>query len=168
MSAIQSLAYQYDARLIRLARRYGITLLRISVGIVFVWFGALKLVPGLSPAEPLIRATLPFLPMNLFLPILAIWEMAIGVGFIIGRWPRVTIALMLLQMGGAMSPIFLAPEMIFQQFPFVWTLEGQYVFKDIILIAAGIVISAATVQRTTKSTQEMKRLTSELSLISRN
>jgi uncharacterized membrane protein YkgB len=154
--------------LIRLARCYGITLLRVSIGVVFVWFGALKLVPGLSPAEPLIRATLPFLPMNVFLPFLAIWEMAIGIGFIIGRWPRVTMALMLLQMGGAMSPLFLRPDVIFHMFPFVWTLEGQYVFKDIILIAAGIVISAATVERLPGSGEDKRRLTSELSLISSN
>jgi uncharacterized membrane protein YkgB len=170
MTAIRlpSWAYQYDAMLIRLARRYGITLLRVSVGVVFVWFGALKLVPGLSPAEPLIRATLPFLPMGLFLPFLAIWEMTIGIGFIIGRWPRITMALMLLQMGGAMSPLFLRPDVIFNVFPFVWTLEGQYVFKDIILIAAGIVISAATVVRQPGSGEDKRLLTSELSLVSNN
>ena len=54
---------------------------------------------------------------------------------------------MLMQMGGAMSPIVLAPHLIWAQFPAVYTLEGQYVFKDIILIAAALVISAATSHR---------------------
>lgn len=122
--------------------KHSLLLLRVSIGIVFVWFGALKLVPGLSPAEPLIRAAITFLPMNLFLPFLAIWEIAIGLGFITGKFQRLTIILLLLQMGGAMSPLLLAPDRIWVQFPFQWTLEGQYVFKDIILISAGLVIAA--------------------------
>lgn len=122
--------------------KHSLLLLRVSIGIVFAWFGALKLVPGLSPAEPLIRAAITFLPMNLFLPFLAIWEIAIGLGFITGKFQRLTIILLLLQMGGAMSPLLLAPDRIWVQFPFQWTLEGQYVFKDIILISAGLVIAA--------------------------
>ena len=123
--------------------RHSLTLLRISVGIVFVWFGALKLVPGLSPAEPLIRASITFLPMDLFLPFLAILEMTIGVGFILGgKFKRITVLLLLGQMAGAMSPIILRPDLIFTQFPFALTLEGQYIIKDIILISAGLVVGA--------------------------
>ncbi|MBC7810725.1 MAG: hypothetical protein H7175_06235 [Burkholderiales bacterium] len=123
--------------------RHSLTLLRISVGIVFVWFGALKLVPGLSPAEPLIRASITFLPMDLFLPVLAILEMTIGVGFILGgKFKRITIILLLGQMAGAMSPIVLRPDLIFTHFPYALTLEGQYIIKDIILISAGLVVGA--------------------------
>ena len=134
---------QLNALANRLLARYSLTLLRLSVGIVFVWFGALKLVPGLSPAEPLIRGSITFLPMDLFLPFLAVWEMAIGFGFISGKFQRLTVGLLLLQMGGAMSPLLLRPDLIWASFPLVWTLEGQYVFKDIILISAGLVIAAA-------------------------
>ena len=78
-------------------------LLRISVGIVFFWFGALKLFPGASPATDLIRDSITFLPSDLFIPFLGVWEMVIGLGFITGRNLRITILLMLLQMGGAAS-----------------------------------------------------------------
>lgn len=132
-----------DKKITRLLARHSLTLLRISIGIIFVWFGALKLVPGLSPAEPLIRAAITFLPMDLFLPFLAVLEMAIGVGFIVGgKALRPTVFLMLGQMAGAMSPIILRPDLIWSQFPYGFTLEGQYVVKDIILISAALVIAA--------------------------
>src|SRR5262245_25699055 len=101
--------------------QHGITLLRISMGIVFFWFGALKLFPGLSPAENLIRASITFLPMNLFLPFLAVWEMAIGLGFITGKFMRLTILLLFLQMPGTISPMVLRPDLVWSNFPFVLT-----------------------------------------------
>jgi uncharacterized membrane protein YkgB len=135
---------QLDRTATRLMARYGLRLLSISMGLVFVWFGALKLV-GMSPAEPLIRDTLDFLPgtlVSLLILLLAIWEVAIGIGFLSGKAKRVVLIMLLLQMAGAMSPLILAPERLWETFPLVWTLEGQYVFKDIILISAGLVIGA--------------------------
>lgn len=134
-----------DKRVTRLLARHSLLLLRISIGIVFVWFGALKLTPGMSPAEPLIRAAYDFLPdvlMGPFLLMIAVLEIVIGVGFITGKFQRLTVILLLGQMAGAMSPILLAPDRMWQSFPFIFTLEGQYVVKDIILISAGLVIGA--------------------------
>jgi uncharacterized membrane protein YkgB len=133
---------QIDSQITQWMARNGVVFLRISVGIVFLWFGALKLIPGASPAETLIRDTLPFLPMNLFIPFLAVWEIVIGLGFITGKFMRLTILLMFLQMGGAVSPIFLNPAAVFVTFPFVLTLEGQYIIKNIVLMSAAIVIGA--------------------------
>ena len=59
---------------------YSLPILRFGLGVIFVWFGALKLFPGLSPAEDLVRNTITFIDGELFLPILAIWKMAIGFG----------------------------------------------------------------------------------------
>jgi uncharacterized membrane protein YphA (DoxX/SURF4 family) len=135
---------QLDCAATRWMARYGLRLLSISMGLVFVWFGALKLA-GMSPAEPLIRDTLNFLPSTLVSPLillLAIWEVAIGIGFLSGKAKRAVLIMLLLQMAGAMSPLILAPERLWEIFPLVWTLEGQYVFKDIILISAGLVIGA--------------------------
>jgi len=133
---------QLDAVVARLLARYALIALRVSMGLVFVWFGALKFVPGLSPAEPLIRATITFLPMDLFLPLLAALEVLIGVLFLSGRFTRLTTILLLGQMAGAMSPVLLAPDRMWNIFPYAWTLEGQYVFKDIILISVGLVLAA--------------------------
>lgn len=131
-----------DTIIVKWMARHGLTLLRISVGIVFLWFGALKLIPGASPAESLIRQSLLFLPMELFLPVLAIWEMIIGLGFITGKFMRLTILLMFFQMIGAASPIVLNPAAVFVKFPFVLTLEGQYIIKNAVLVSAAFVIGA--------------------------
>src|SRR5215207_6044951 len=85
---------QADRAITHWMARNGVRLLRISMGIVFFWFGALKLVPGLSPAENLIRESITFFPMSLFLPLLAVWEMVIGLGFLTGRFMRLTILLL--------------------------------------------------------------------------
>lgn len=120
----------------------GIVLLRISIGVVFFWFGALKLFPGASPAAGLIREAITFLPSDIFIPFLGVWEMVIGLGFITGLFLRVTILLMFLQMIGAVSPLVLAPEAVWDSFPFVLTMEGQYIIKNIVLISAALVVGA--------------------------
>ncbi|MCA9987982.1 MAG: DoxX family membrane protein [Anaerolineales bacterium] len=122
--------------------RNGVWFLRVAIGLVYIWFGALKLFPGASPAEGLIRDTITFLPANLFIPFLAIWEIVIGLGFLTGRYMRLTILLMMLQIGGAVSPLVLNPGAVFVSFPFVLTLEGQYIIKNVVLIAAAIVVGA--------------------------
>ncbi len=122
--------------------RHAITLLRIGLGVVFFWFGALKLVPGLSPAEDLVLATVPFIPGRIFMPLLGMWEMAIGLGFLTGRALRLTILLLFLQMPGTLSPIVLLPERVFTTFPLGLTLEGQYIVKNMVLIAGAIVVGA--------------------------
>ncbi len=119
-----------------------ITLLSISLGLVFVWFGALKFFPGVSAAETLIRRSLAFLPVDLFIPFLGLWEVVIGLGFLTGRFMRLTILLLMLQMAGTMSPLVLRPDLAFSQFPFVPSLEGQYIIKNVVLISAGLVVGA--------------------------
>lgn len=131
-----------DKRVTRWMARNGLTLLRISMGVVFFWFGALKLFPALSPAETLIRETITFIPMAWFLPVLAVWEMLIGVGFITGKFMRVSILLLFLQMPGTLSPVLLRPDLVFTAFPFGLTLEGQYIVKNLVLISAALVIGA--------------------------
>lgn len=133
---------QLDQQITQWMAAHGIMLLRISLGVVFFWFGALKLVPDLSPAEGLIRATLTFVPMGIFLPVLAVWEMAIGLGFITGRMMRLTILLLFLQMPGTLSPLVLRPDLVWNQFPLGLTLEGQYIVKNLVLISAALVIGA--------------------------
>jgi len=102
-----------DRRITAWMADYGVLLLRIALGIVFFWFGALKLVPGLSPAEDLV-----------------------------GRWMRVTLLLLFVQMAGTITPLFLFPAETWIHFPLVPTLEGQYIIKNIVLVSAAIVIGA--------------------------
>jgi uncharacterized membrane protein YkgB len=131
-----------DARIAGWMADNAIVILRVAIGLVFFWFGALKLVPGLSPAEGLVRATTPFLPGDLFVPVLGIWEMAIGLGFLTGRALRLTILLLFLQMPGTFLPILLLPDVVFTAFPFGLTIEGQYIVKNVVLIASALVVGA--------------------------
>lgn len=120
--------------------RYGMVIMRVGLGIIFFWFGALKLVPGLSPAEDLVRNTIYFIDPDIFLPILAVWEMAIGIGLIFGLFMRLTLLLLFLQMPGTAMPIFVLPEVVWTSFPFGLTIEGQYIIKNLALIGAALVL----------------------------
>ncbi len=135
-----------DQRIVAIMNRWSIPVLRIALGVVYVWFGGLKLVPGLSPAEELVLATVPFLPGHLFVPFLGVWEIAIGAGFLTGRALRLTILLLFLQMPGTMAPLVLLPEQVFTAFPYGLTLEGQYIVKNLVLVAAALTVGA-TVRR---------------------
>ena len=105
--------------------RNGVTILRIGLGVIFLWFGALKLVPGLSPAEELVRSTIYFVPPDLAQPVLAIWEMVIGLGLLLGRYLRLTLLLLFAQMAGTALPLVLLPDVVWTEFPYGLTLEGQ-------------------------------------------
>ncbi len=123
----------------------GIAFLRISIGIVFLWFGFIKYFPGLSPIEDLALRTTGVLTFNLFsndaMAIgLATLECLIGIGLITGKFLRATLLLLLLQLIGAISPVFIFTSEVFKIIPIVPTLAGQYIIKDIIIISAGILI----------------------------
>lgn len=126
---------------------HGMLLLRIALGVVFFWFGALKLIPDASPAEALAGQTIERLTGGLVaaetaVPILAAWEVAIGVGLFIGRGMRITLLLLFVQMLGTITPLFLFPSETFSQFPWAPTLEGQYIIKNLVIVAAAIVLGA--------------------------
>jgi uncharacterized membrane protein YphA (DoxX/SURF4 family) len=136
-----------DVRVTEWMARYGITLTRLALGIVFLWFGVLKFVPGLSPAYELAGRTIETLTLgwivpSISLPLLAFWECAIGLGLLLGRFLRATLLLLFLQMPGTMLPVVLFPGEVFQQVPFVPTLEGQYIIKNLVLIGAALVVGA--------------------------
>lgn len=136
-----------DQFLTRWMARYGITFLRLSIGIIFIWFGGLKFFSGLSPAEGLalstiIQLTFGLIPSDIALFLLAAFEVLIGILMTTGKYLRFTILLLLGQMIGTMSPIFLFPDIVFADVPFVLTIEGQYIFKNFVVVSAAIVIGA--------------------------
>ncbi len=147
MENFRKLFTSVDVRLTNWMARHGITLLRVSLGVVFVWFGVLKFFPGLSPAQELATRTISILTAGLIPPqvsilILATWECLIGLGLIIGAFMRATLLLLWLQMLGTITPLFFFPQEAFIHIPYAPTLEGQYIIKNIVLITAGIVIGA--------------------------
>ncbi|MCU0515112.1 MAG: DoxX family protein [Anaerolineae bacterium] len=147
MAGLQRTFQQVDTRLTRWMARYGLVLLRVSLGLVFVWFGALKFFPALSPAEELATRTISTLSFGLVppavsLPVLAAWEVLIGLGLLTGQFMRATLLLLFLQMVGTITPLFLFPAEAFTVFPIAPTLEGQYIIKNMVLVSAGLVIGA--------------------------
>jgi uncharacterized membrane protein YkgB len=125
----------------------GISLLRISLGVVLFWFGALKFVPAESPAAALAAATVGKLTFGLLedrsaLLLLAVWETAVGIALVAGIYLRAAIGLLLLQMAGTLTPLVLFPSLTFTRFPFAPTMEGQYILKNLVLISATIVVGA--------------------------
>ena len=131
---------QVDKMITRWMARHGLLVMRIGLGIVFLWFGALKLVPGLSPAEELVRNTIYWVDPDWFLYVLAIWEMLIGLGLIVGKFMRITLLLLFLQMPGTALPLLVLPDVVWTAFPYGLTLEGQYIIKNLVLIGAGLVL----------------------------
>ena len=129
-----------DKRIINFMSGYGIIILRIGLGIIFLWFGLLKFFPGLSPAENLVRNTVYFIDPDIFIPILALWESLIGIGLISGKFMRTTLLLLFLQMPGTALPLIILPDQVWTSFPFGLTLEGQYIVKNLVLIGAGLVL----------------------------
>lgn len=131
-----------DIKITTWMANHGLQILRIGLGIVFFWFGFLKYFPGLSPAEGLVRNTVYFMNPELFIPILATWECLIGLGLIFGKFMRVTLLLLFLQMPGTALPIIILPDVVWTVFPYGLTMEGQYIVKNLVLIGAGLVLGA--------------------------
>jgi putative oxidoreductase len=131
--------------------RHSVPLLRISMGIVFLGFGVLKFFPGLSPAEDLAQATVAQLtfglvPEDVGIVLVAAMESAIGLSLLTGRLLRLGLALLGVAAVGILSPLVLFPDELFIRgaglVPYVPTLAAQYVFKDLVLLAATLVLAA--------------------------
>lgn len=114
--------------------------LRLSIGVIFVWFGILKPF-GLSSAQELVENTIYFIPPKIFIPILGIWEVIIGLSLIIKRLNRLGILLLFMQMIGTFLPLIILPEVTWSGF-LIPTLEGQYIIKNLVLISSGLVIGS--------------------------
>ncbi len=128
-----------DRRIAGWMDKHGRLFLRLSLAVIFIWFGALKSL-GISPAEELVKHTVYWLPPEVFVPILGWWEVAIGVGLLFRPLIRFALFLLFLQMPGTVLPLILLPEVCFTRFPIGLTLEGQYIIKNLILISAAIVV----------------------------
>mgnify|MGYP001148723986 CR=1 FL=1 len=130
---------QLDIQITSWMNRYGQLFLRWSLGIIFIWFGALKPF-GLSPAQELVSNTVYFVDPDWVIPLLGWWEVAIGAGLLFRPLIRPAIFLLFLQMPGTFLPLVLLPEVCFTDFPWGLTMEGQYIIKNLILISSALVI----------------------------
>ena len=130
---------ELELRLGAWMEKHGLFLLRIGMGVVFFWFGALKPL-GMSPAANLVADTTAWIPIPNFLYVLGAWEMTIGICFLFKPLLRIALVLLFMHMPGTLLPVVMVPDQVFQSFPFALTLEGQYIVKNLVLVAAAIVI----------------------------
>lgn len=121
-------------------QKYGITILRFSLAIIYIWFGALK-VFGMSPAGELVEQTVYWFKPEIFIPILGVCEVFIGLGLLIKRLIPFTIMFLLLHMAATFFPIFILKTICFDAFPYGPTLTGQYIIKNLILISGALAIA---------------------------
>lgn len=133
---------ELDIFITKFMSKWGITFLRYSLGLIYIWFGILKPF-GLSPAQELVENTVYWFDNpKTFVPILGWWEVVIGLTMCIKPLIRVSIFLLFIQMPGTFLPLILLPEVCFSNFPLGLTLEGQYIVKNLIIISAALVVGS--------------------------
>ena len=131
-------------------RRYGYVAIRLSFAIIFIWFGILKPL-GYSAAAPLVLKTVAWMPLlapSAWLSVIGWWEVAIGAAFLFRATTRIAIGLLFLQMFGTFMPLFMLPEITFQNGNLLLpTMEGQYIIKNLMIIAAATVMGGRFASR---------------------
>jgi uncharacterized membrane protein YphA (DoxX/SURF4 family) len=150
-------------KLTGLNERTAVVLLRCALGVIFLWFGVLKLFPGSSPAEALAGKTILMLSFGLVkpamsVPILGLFETVLGVLLISGKATRLTITAMLFHMAGTLTPLVLFPHDTFMEFPFEPNLVGQYILKNFVLIAGALVVATVNPRVLDRSEQREEAL----------
>ena len=132
---------EIDKKITNWMKHHGVNLLRYSLGILFIWFGILKPF-GVSPAQELVTNTIYWFSPTWFVPFLGWWEVLIGLCFLHKSLLRIGIFLLAIQMAGTFLPLIILPGITFGAKPYILTLEGQYIIKNIIIISAAIVIGS--------------------------
>lgn len=132
-----------DAAITEILAKTSLPLLRASLGVVYLWFGALK-VAGASPVADFVADTLPFLPRRAAVLGIGLWEMAIGAGLLARVALRPMLILFAIQLAGTFLPFLTQPRSMFQRGnPLLLTTEGEFVLKNLVLLAAGVAVGSS-------------------------
>ncbi len=147
MVAVASVIDRIDQTLVPWLRRWSVVLLRTSLGVVFVWFGALKVL-DVSPVADLVADTVYWVNSDWFVPLLGAAEILIGMGLALGRGLRIVLLALAAQMLGTFLVFVTLPEVAFQDGnPLKLTVEGEFVIKNLVLLTAGLVVGATIGER---------------------
>lgn len=147
MTSLADFFPRADRRITQWMAKHGIGITRVALGVVFFWFGFLKFFPGESSAEDLATRTISAITFGSLSPavsgpLLAAWECAIGLGLLTGKALRLTLVLLFLQMLGTLLPLAIFPHETFTRIPFVPSLEGQFIIKNLVIIGAAMIVGA--------------------------
>lgn len=135
--------------------RFGVKFARLAIGVVFIWFGALKIMGDLSPAYDLVAATVYFATPEIIVPLLGVWEVAIGLAFLFPPTTRLALLMLIPQMPGTFLPLVLLPEVTYTVFPFGLTIEGQYIVKNLVIIACALIIGGHALRKHKADTESI-------------
>ena len=147
MPTITALLERFDRLVVWTMDAFGIKFARLALGIVFIWFGALKTIGELSPAYDLVAATIYWLTPEIIIPLIGLWEVAIGVAFLFPPLTRLALLLLIPQMPATFLPLVLLPEVTFTVIPWGLTLEGQYIVKNLVIIACALIIGGTALRK---------------------
>jgi len=131
-----------DQRVVEAMAAHGLGLLRISIGVVFIWFGLLKVI-GVTPVADLVTAVISWMPAALSVPLVGIFEVVLGFGLVIGYSLRFTLLLLWLHLTGTFILLLLRPDLVFLGGnPLFLTADGEFVIKNLVLISGGIAVGS--------------------------
>jgi putative oxidoreductase len=134
---------QWEGRLATLVRPISLPLLRVSLGIVFIWFGALK-VADVTPVGDLVAATVPWVDRSWFVPALGAAEAVLGAALLVGRFLTAVSAVLAAHLTGTFLVLVMQPQLAFQNGnPLLLTTIGEFVVKNVVLISAALVLASA-------------------------
>lgn len=132
----------FDHALATRMRRYGHPAHVLALAAVFIWFGLLKIV-GEKTATTLIAHTVYVGSPDLVVPLLGWWEVAIGVCLIVRPLIRIALLLLVIRLPGTVLALVLLPDVCFVSPPWIPTIEGQYLIKDLAIFGAALVIGGS-------------------------
>jgi uncharacterized membrane protein YkgB len=131
-----------DLQVLRFLNRHSLTLLRFSLAVVFIWFGALK-VFGVTPVAELVSSVVYWVDPDWFVPFLGFLEIAVGLGLLFSVGMRIVLFVFVAQMIGTFLVLIIRPDIAFQNGnPLLLTTEGEFVIKNLVLISAGLTVGA--------------------------
>ena len=167
LTGMRSVIARLDSVLVPWLRRWSLPALRISLGVVFVWFGALKVL-GVTPVFDLVASTVYWVDPDWFVPALGVAEMLIGIGLVGGWLLRWVLLAFVIQMAGTALVFVVRPEVAFQDGnPLKLTVEGEFVIKNLVLLAAGLVVGSTIdpARRVVAGTGRSGRVTLDSSVV---
>lgn len=145
MTSITDLRTGADRRVLGFLRRVSPWLLRASLALTFIWFGALK-VAGTTPVAALVADTIAWVPgidAGWFVPALGAFEVLLGAALLLGRAPRLVLVTLVGHLTGTFLVLIVQPEVAFQNGnPLLLTTEGEFVVKNLVLISALLMLAA--------------------------
>lgn len=145
MSAVPSVLRKFrtaEAQITGELRRISLPLLRCAFGIVFIWFGALKVV-GASPVGDFLAGTLPWFDRAWLIPAVGLFEVAIGIAMIAGRFLFLVCVALVAHLVGTFLALIMQSAVSFQNGnPLLLDTDGEFVVKNLVLIAAALVLAA--------------------------